>query len=208
MPTTPPEPTRPTRATSRTRSPAATLAAAFQDDPLLAWVTPDAARRQRVLPSFFGAVVSRSRALGGVVDVDRGGGVAAWVPADQVAITFLDLLRFGMIRTPLWVGFAGAGRLRLHDEVSHAAVARHASPGDAYLWVLGADPARRGQGCGRRAVEGCATQARAAGAGRLLLVTENPRNVSLYQHLGFDLVDEEPLPGSGLTVWTFRRDLE
>lgn len=48
---------------------------------------------------------------------------------------------------------------------------------------------------------------RRALASRSLLKTEQPRNVELYRHLGFALVEHFTVPSSGLDAWAFRREL-
>lgn len=186
-------------------SSATTLAGAFQDDPLFSWVQPDPERRRSGLLPLYRAVVRRCAALGGVVDIDGGGGVATWVPAQRAAVGLVDVLRFGMLGAPLWLGPAGAVRLVRHDATADPLIERHAEPGDAYLWALGADPHRRGQGLGRRAIRETLGRAASAGASRLLLKTENPANVPLYQHLGFHVVDQHDVEVSGLTVWVLAR---
>ena len=186
-------------------SPATTLAGAFQDDPLFSWVQPDPERRRSGLLPVFRAVVRRCAALGGVVDIDEGGGVATWLPAQRAPVGPVDLLRFGMLGAPRWLGPTGAVRLVRHDATADPLIERHAGPGDAYLWALGADPHRRGQGLGRRAVQECVGRAAEAGSSRLLLKTENPANVPLYEHLGFHVVDQHDVAVSGLTVWVFAR---
>lgn len=184
---------------------ASTLAEAFQDDPLFSWVQPDFERRRRGLLPLYQAVVRRCNALGGVVDVADGGGVAGWVPAGRTSVSTVDLFRFGLLATPLWLGTSAAMRLSRHDAAADLLIEDHAMAGDAYLWALGTDPYRRGHGYARLAVEECLSEASRSGAGRVLLKTENPRNVTLYEHLGFHVLAEQQVEVSGLTVWVFAR---
>jgi GNAT superfamily N-acetyltransferase len=73
-----------------------------------------------------------------------------------------------------------------------------------YLWVLGVDPPRQGQGVGSALLQ--PVLARADGEGLpCYLETQKERNVPFYQKHGFEVVVEDDLPDGGLHSWTMKR---
>lgn len=191
---------------------AATLAAAFVGGPYETHVQPDLDDQRRSLPVMFGGVVRRCHEVGGVetVAVEDGGrpaAVCAWVPASELSPGPAAVWRSGLWRTVLPSAFGPAATWRLlrHEHVTDAALARWATPDTGYLWCLGVDPERHGQGLGRRAVDLGVAAMRRAGLTRCLLKTETPANVALYRHLGFELLEEVADPHA-VPAWILRRD--
>jgi GNAT superfamily N-acetyltransferase len=84
-----------------------------------------------------------------------------------------------------------------------AAHARSARASAALAAAFGTDPVHpdsQGQGLATNVVAEVEAQARAAGFATLALRTEQPRNVALYQHLGFELHGIAPAKTSRLEV--------
>lgn len=188
---------------------AATLAAAFAGGPLVTHVQRDATRHPRTLRAMFAPVLRLCERSGGVAVVAGGAGLAGWVPAVELSVGPADVLRSGLWRLPLPGAFGPLGTVRLlqHEHVVEGRLLRFAAPDVAYLWVYGTRPHRQGEGLGRAAMEAGLDQMRASGFGRCLLKTETPANVSLYRHLGFDLVDEVTPSSSSVPAWVFHRQL-
>ena len=102
---------------------AETLADAVQEDPALAWIVPDAATRQKMLPGFFAIMVEQSSRHGEVLASEDQGAVSLWYPPgvvkDGVLTGLWDNLRLlGLFKTALPSGL----------NVSEAMYARHPSP--------------------------------------------------------------------------------
>jgi len=122
------------------------LASAFQDDPVITWVLPDAQRRRVVLPVF---MEFRLRKLAFPHDeiwmIQDGAASAAWVPppgiwqmslAQRVRL-LLPMIGFLRLRTPTVLG--GLGRM----EACHP----HEPP-HWYLFIIGCERAAQGRGLG------------------------------------------------------------
>ncbi len=73
-----------------------------------------------------------------------------------------------------------------------------------YVMVLGVAPAFQGQGYGRALLQPMLDRAELEGV-PCYLETTQPKNVSFYRRLGFDVLVEDVEPESGLRVWTFRK---
>src|SRR2546423_15278425 len=84
---------------------AATLASAFNNDPVFVWLTPERNREDR-LRRFFAQQLAVTIGHDGVFTTDDYGGVAIWPPPDKWKIATCHLVRsmpgmVGSFRTPL-----------------------------------------------------------------------------------------------------------
>lgn len=180
----------------------AVLARAFVDDPVFAWVIPDAARRARMLPDFFALSAAAYEPLGvsQVVDDSEGTvGAALWAPPGQQAIREEDSEAFAghieaMAGPDAGRMFAVIGLLEEH----------HPDAACYYLNLLGVEPARHGGGLGSTlltaALARCDREAQPA-----YLEATSPLNRRLYTRHGFEVVGEAVLPG-GPPLWPMWRE--
>lgn len=74
-----------------------------------------------------------------------------------------------------------------------------------HLDSVAVEPALQGQGIGRALIEFGLSRAAAAGSG-VLLETGSPRNVPLYERVGFRTYAAADAPGGGPQVWFMRWD--
>jgi len=74
-----------------------------------------------------------------------------------------------------------------------------------HLDSVGVEPGWQGRGIGSALVEFGAERARLSNSA-IILETGTPRNVPLYERLGFHVVDEADPPEGGPHVWFMRRD--
>jgi ribosomal protein S18 acetylase RimI-like enzyme len=74
-----------------------------------------------------------------------------------------------------------------------------------YLWALGVEPARQGQGIGSRLIAPVLAQADREGL-PCYLETETAGNVAFYQKQGFYVVSDDLVPGQSLRIWTMLRE--
>jgi GNAT superfamily N-acetyltransferase len=181
---------------------AATLAAAFAADPLMAHVLPDAGARQRRLARLFRPVLRACRISGGVAALAGGAAVAGWRRGEDVPAPASLLLRAGLVLAPALIGPAALAWLQAQERACEAAI--HARFGDApfaYLWVLGVAPARQGEGLGAQVLN----QALAALPGRRwVLKTEREANLPFYARAGFAPVDRIT-PEGGIPAFILAR---
>ena len=182
------------------------LARAFHEDPFVMWLVPDEVRRAQAMAwgmAFWARYCLRFRevyATAGKVD-----GAAIWVPPGKFPMSLLRLMLSGMILTPLKLGPAGFRRFMSaanHMEHLHK---RDVPPQHWYLWILGVDPSRQGQGLGGALIQPVVERADAEGL-PCYLESANPRNLPFYQRHGFEVVVEGELPNSGPHFWTMKRE--
>jgi GNAT superfamily N-acetyltransferase len=184
---------------------AATLARAFQNDPLMAYTIPDPAERARLLPDVY-APMLRFGFLAGEVHAtaDAPDGVALWLPPNA-KWTRENIEASGMHLLANLIGNDAYQRYR--EVVGREWQARERDMTEAcwYLLLLGVEPS-----CQRRGLGGALMRPilERADADQLAcyLETENQRNVAFYTKQGFDIiVNGEEAGTSGVRFWTFRR---
>lgn len=174
---------------------AATLARAFADDPATSYIFPDRDERVRRLPKMFRLIFDED--VGGMPLITGNGEAATlWRKPGQAEIGKLEMLRQLF---PLIGAFGSAlGRAMRVGE----AIDAHHPPGPYwYLHIAGVDPAHQGRGLGSASIGQGLARAREDGM-PAFLETATPRNVSLYQSLGFEVIDEWDVPKGGPHFWS------
>lgn len=181
------------------------LAEAFQDDPLMSYIWPDAQRRRRALSTYFDASIRHHHIHGGGVQVvtDDGGaivGVANWdppghwkQPLHRTIRASPTLLRALRERIPT--------ALRLRGELE----AHHPTHPQWYLANIGTAQHIRGTGFGARLLN---ARLRACDELRLpaYLVCTRHENIAYYEGFGFGVTGEFNLPDGGPPMWSMWRD--
>ena len=159
----------------------AVLAAAFIDDPALAWIFPAAARRPAQLTRFFGLITHADARLPlAQVALGPDGGIAGaalWRPPGGWALPTASLIA-NVPRLIAAFGTALPRTLGLMGAMDH----QHDRRPHWYLQFIGVAPLGQGQGIGGALLR--AGLAQAAGQ-PCYLETATPSNVGLYQAHGF-----------------------
>lgn len=182
------------------------MARAFQDDPAWKYLIPDAAKRSRLLPSFFSIVVRYSLLYGEVYTTTSLEGVACWLPPGNTTPRFNRLVQLGIRHASLgfelgWTGFRRYALMEAYDSTVH----KQSAPGKHwYLWALGVDSAYQGRGIGGMLIQPVLLR---SSADKLpcYLETSTEKNVSFYRKHGFTVVNEGVVPKSNLHVWSMLR---
>lgn len=184
---------------------AAALARAFFEDPSWVWAIPDGDKRRRVQAWFFPAAVSYGLRFGRVYTDEAAACGAIWLPPGDTDMPALRMMRVGLLLMPLKAGLSSFSRF---VAMGGALDERHKQDVHGphwYLWLLGVDPPRQGQGLGTRLVQPVLDQADADGV-VCYLDTTLERNLSFYRRLGFEVVFAGQFPKGGPSFWTLRRE--
>jgi ribosomal protein S18 acetylase RimI-like enzyme len=176
------------------------LARAFADDPLWAWLLPDADARGRRLPWLFERALADLR----VATLEAVGepllGVASWIPpATEVAAPRLRTVVGAIARMR-----RGFGRL---VQYGREAAKLELEVGSGVTWRLGGlgvDPGAQRRGYGSALLRRGLERADAAGV-RVMLLTSNPANLAFYEAHGFAVAAERALPAGGPPGWAMVR---
>lgn len=176
---------------------ASSLASAFGEDPLFAWmIGPSAPLESRLRIFFDGFLKANFRRPDHIVCVsDDGSGAAIWQPVDRWKVPPADLLRAmpAIIR-------AFRGRVPAVLGVLAAIEKSHPAEPHYYLEFLGTRQDRQGKGVGTAVIspgiERCDEEGLPA-----YLESSNPRNIPFYARHGFE-VRKEVKCGKGAPVCT------
>lgn len=183
-----------------------TLGRAFLDDPVMAWMLPDADLRGRKLHRLFAAIARHHHLTRGGVEVaPDGSGIGAaalWDPPGQWRHTRGEELR---AMPALLLAFGAA--LRRGQAVTELMKAAHPEEPHWYLAVIGSDPTVRGKGFGQALMRSRLDRCDAEHA-PAYLESSNPDNVPYYQRFGFEVTGELALPDGGpslIPMWRAAR---
>jgi GNAT superfamily N-acetyltransferase len=180
---------------------AATLARAFDDDPVMSWLQPDERRRRKVLPRFFTAEMRSTFLAAGVSSTTEGHtGAALWSPPGQPRPGLRQLL---MLAPAVF----GLGR-RLPIALQTLALIDKKHPHHVphyYLGVLGTEPSLQGTGIGSALLQPVLSRCDTEGVAAYL-ESSKERNVPFYARHGWEVTEEVALPRGGPSLWLMWRD--
>ena len=152
---------------------------AFAADPMTRWAVPNPARYLSVMPKVARAFGGNGFAHGSVFITEGGAGAAMWLPpgVGPDSETLGSLL------------MEGASESMLPDMEAIMTKMEEVHPKEPhwYLPMIGVDPAMHGRGLGsilmRRGLDRCDKDHLPA-----YLELSNPRNISLYERHGFEII--------------------
>ena len=183
----------------------AMLARAFYDDPLDVYLIPDESRRRKLLHYFYEFLARFGISYGEVYSTSPNlGGVTVWLPSEKAGMTLWRVIRNGGLSLLPKLGGDFTKRLSAENSIwlIHK---RHAPFRHWYLLLLGVDPVFQGKGYAGNLLR--------AMLARLdqeqlpcYLETHNEKNVSMYQHYGFKVVEEVIIPGTEITLRAMLRE--
>jgi ribosomal protein S18 acetylase RimI-like enzyme len=172
------------------------LTRAFFNDPKLTYIlTEERGRNElgRHLFTFelnyglnYGRVYATSPALEGV---------AVWLPSAKSAITLWRAMRSGGMALQKNLGKETMKRLMNFSDQVDAYHARHAPDPHCYLFFIGVDPGSQGKGFGGKLIRPILERLDQRGID-CYLNTQNEKNIGLYEHFGFTMVEQVTLPGT------------
>ena len=178
------------------------LAAAFQTDPVIAWVFPNEERRRAVLASFM-AFRLRKLALPhdeSWMTSDRGAAAVSIQPPGTGQLSRLQRLRL----LPPLVRFLGLRTASVLGGLDRMEARHPPEPPHWYLFILGTEPAAQGRGLASALLAHMLARADADGM-PAYLESSNERNLALYRRHGFEVTSEVAIPG-GPRIWPMWRE--
>ena len=183
------------------------IATAFQQYPLMLYAFKglSAERRAIMLHRLYSKCVSGAAMYGGVIVTPDELGAVLWLPGKNFTLGLAKEIRSGMAAIPFQIGVTSTLRLMNHDGESEGWITKNAGPRMGYIWVVGVLPQARGKGYSRLLIDQSIEQMRAQYLTECWLKTEDPKNVTIYQKLGFTLVHEMVVKSSGIQSWAMRK---
>ena len=170
---------------------ASTLADAFTDDPMIAWIYPGADNRHDLTEAFMKAALQIGFPHGHVYSAANDGAAAIWAPPDVDLFDDAAVgLLFGLLAEQIGAraGEVGEGLLRISEQHPH-------DEPHFYLFVLGTARASQGRGVGSALITDVLDRCDRQGLGAYL-ESSNIRNVPFYERHGFKVLSEVKLTDS------------
>jgi ribosomal protein S18 acetylase RimI-like enzyme len=161
--------------------------------------------RGKNLQYLYKCCTSAAAKYGGVITAENQQGALIWLMGENFPLGLFREMNSGMFFIPFVLGIKQTLRLTNHDGVSEGWIKKNAGANFGYIWCVGVNADARGKGYSRLLIDQSIADMRAQGMKEFWLKTEDPKNVSIYQKLGFELVYETVVESSGLKSWVMRR---
>jgi ribosomal protein S18 acetylase RimI-like enzyme len=130
-------------------------------------------------------------------------GVAAWLPHNRVKIPTWQYIRLGMLPVVISAGKDVRNELMHFDRLAKQKHKEHANFPHLYLYNLAVDPKHQRKGWTSVLLNPMLAKADEL---RLPCYLESPeRNVSLYEHFGFEVKEHISLPEFENDIWIMMR---
>lgn len=178
---------------------------AFFHDPAFTFTFPDDAARRHRLPWLMGIGVGYGSRFGDVLTTAGSMlGHAVWLPPGETSLSEERMGAVGFDEAPARMGADALKRFGDFMELVSRHHERLVPAPHWYLLILGVEPERQGQGIGSALIAPNLARADAEGL-PCYLETAKERNVMFYRRHGFEVRDEENIPGGGPKVWMMVR---
>jgi ribosomal protein S18 acetylase RimI-like enzyme len=184
------------------------LGRAFSDYELFQYYFPDKRERRAVADTFGFISVSVCLRYGEVYASSHElEGVAAWLPPGKAPFGVWQIIRSVPASVLFKFGRQGASRMmaygRYVDKLHRKLVPR----AHWYLQIIGVDPAHHGQGFSSRLLRPLVERIDREQM-PCFLETNNRRNVAIYRRFGFEVVSEDKVTGTDVTIFAMLRTVQ
>lgn len=184
------------------------LVRAFRDYPLLQDSFSDELQRRRVAPYFFRFSLYYGIKYGETYATTPNlEGVAVWIPSENFPVTFWRAVRSVPLSVILGFGREGGGRMKYLGEYIDVMHKRLAPFKHWFLQTIGVDPEFQGKGYAGKLLRPMLSRIDEEGLA-CYLETLDERNVLLYEHFGFRVVEKATIPKTSLTSWAMLREVQ
>lgn len=181
-------------------------AAAFVADPLYVAAAPDAEEREKLARSLtelfmrYGMRFGIAYRTSGSFD-----GLAVWLPPEEREISWVKAVRIGALHLLFRTNLKNLRRLMAVGNIATRAHIKDAPGHYWYLLVLAVAPDKQGRGIASKLIKPFLDMLDEAGEAAYL-ETQNPNNVGIYRHYGFELLGDYEVPQlSGLRHFSMFR---
>ena len=131
-------------------------------------------------------------------------GVAAWLPHDKINLSIWQYIRHGALSVFFSAGKEGRKNLLRYPSMASKKHDQHANFPHMYLYNLAIDPVYQGQGYASRLLKPMLAK---LDENKLPCYLESPeRNVALYEHFGFEVVEHVATPEFDTEIWLMLRN--
>jgi len=180
------------------------LARAFQDDPLWTYFIPDKLIRKSKLHYVSDFLVSYGVLYGQSYATSGLEGVAVWVSPEQGELTLWRMIRCGVFSLYFNIGRNAVSRVNFSLDFFGKVHHRLAPFPHWYLGLIGVAPEFRGRGYASALIKPMLARIDKEHL-PCYLETVNEKNVPVYEHYGFEVVESGTIPSSSVNYWAMLR---
>jgi len=182
------------------------LTRAFQDDPLSAYFIPDASERKNKSPYIFQVLIRYGILYGEVYATSPNlEGVAAWLPSEKADMALWRSIWSGGLSILFKLGIKALRRQLAFADCAYSIHKRHAPFRHWFLQPIGVDPVFQGKGYASTLLKAMFVRIDKEHL-PCYLDTQTGKNVSIYQHHVFKVVEEFKTPGTDFSNWAMLRE--
>lgn len=180
------------------------LADAFEHDPIWENVLSGCSLKQRT--DWFQSPVRYCMKYGNaIISSPEIEGFIGWLPSEFAEMTFVRMLKSGALRSGSKVGYKARVRmmpLRILDEDRKKNMRNRPH---IYVMVVGVSQKSQNKGFGGKLIRQVIAESKKSGL-PIYLETGTTENVSMYEHLGFKVIDKINIPKLNLPQWELIRE--
>ena len=177
------------------------LVRSFQDDPMWSYFIPRGDKRRKLISDIFAIHLRNAIKCGEVyAPTSNLEGIAAWIPSDKLKMTIGRLFSDNPLRLFFQLGIHSVMRMIRVETVTAAVRQRQAPPYYYYLSPVAVDPRFQGQGYASRLIKPMLARLQAEKI-PCFLETQSERNVAMYGHFGFRILEKIDIPGVAISHW-------
>lgn len=184
------------------------LARAFHNYPLFANFIPAVSERSLLLPYLFQFLIRYSVLYGEVYATSpRLEGIAVCFESEKAKMTLWKMIRV-MGFTLIYDYFRAAkliSKLLSYNEYASKLQNRYAHYPHWYLFLIGVDPVFQGRGYVSALIRPIIGRLDREGL-PCYLETQDEKNIPIYEHYGFKVVEKGTVPGTELNHWAMLRE--
>ncbi len=183
------------------------LSRAFQDSPIFTHLLPDPVERKNKLHYLFEIVVRDGIRYGEVYAASQDlEGVAVWIPSERgESMSPWRMIRSGALSLLFRFSRDFSSRQVPVTATIDSAHKRHAPFRHWFLQAIGVDPAHQGKGYASRLLKPMLARIDRENM-PCYLDTEEEKNVSIYQHFGFKVLEEVEIPSTDIILRAMLRE--
>jgi ribosomal protein S18 acetylase RimI-like enzyme len=174
------------------------LSRAFFDDPKMLHLIPDLAAKKELSRYLFEFELQYGMNYGDVYTTSPAiEGVAVWLPSSKSEVTFWRGLRSGGMRLQKQLGKTVMDRVMSFSAAVDNLHKKHAPYPHYYLFFIGVDPVYQKKRVASRLITPMLSWLDMQKL-PCYLNTQNEKNIGLYEHFGFQVIEQPVLPDSGI----------
>ena len=176
------------------------LSKAFKDDPFNTYAFPDPEERAKKMPYAYQFLLRYYISYGRCyITSPKVEGVAVWIHSNNLRTSFWRMIISGAIWPAVKMGMDTSKRMQVLTNYIEKKHRQLVPDKHWYLFLIGVDPEYQGKGYASKLLNGMLSEIDKEGLS-CYLETEVKKNVPIYQHFGFDVIDEFIIPNTNVNI--------